>query len=157
MNFLLHHLLVQVLILHYVKILESSDRVPVEQHPAIRLRRRSCDVLFPIPEAKQVSAMGQDLLESRACYGPMDYIKINYSCCRHFLNMYFFSRLYPLSGKIQLPLLPFSTSSSTSASSGSRKKNNGGTRSWTTERLQAAVRVEAALPSECLVGFHLKR
>ena len=100
MNFLLHHLLVQVLILHYVKILESSDRVPVEQHPAIRLRRRSCDVLFPIPEAKQVSAMGQDLLESRACYGPMDYIKINYSCCRRFLKMYFFSRLYPLSGKI---------------------------------------------------------
>ena len=75
----------------------------MEQHPAIRLRRRGCDVLFPIPEAKQVSAMGQDLLESRACYGPMEYIKINYSCCRHFLNMYFFKIISFIRENSQLP------------------------------------------------------
>ena len=53
------------MILDSLKSSEPSDRVPVEQHPAIRLGRRGRNVLFPIPEAEQVPEMGQDLLESR--------------------------------------------------------------------------------------------
>ena len=47
--------------------------------------------------------MGQDLLESRACYG----LFINYSCCRQFLNMCFFKNYVLYQGKFAVTIIAF--------------------------------------------------
>ena len=54
----------------------------------------------------------------------------------------------------KLAVSHYSTFSSTSASSGSKRRNNGGTRSWMTERLRAVVGVEAPLQTK--KSIHLK-
>ena len=55
---------------------EPSDRVPLEQHSAVRLGRRGCYVLLPISEAEQIATMGQNLLESRELGMLLNFIMI---------------------------------------------------------------------------------
>ena len=55
---------------------EPSDRVPLEQHSAVRLGRRGCYVLLPISEAEQIATMGQNLLKSRELGMLLNFIMI---------------------------------------------------------------------------------